>query len=159
MLKVTIGNLAIIEEEVFETYDEYDKETGDWIGEYQEREMGFAENPLSLGQIIMDKDKGDCIWDKDFCAGALDNLPNVVQAKFYFICTSKGVMALAELTVDYDELSQEQLELLRQDVLGQFSDGWGESFEQWPVKIDGNEYYFKAHNPSDLPKILEVVKI
>lgn len=48
-----------------------------------------------------------------------------------------------------DELTQEELKLFKNYVSGQASDGWGEGFEQRPIKIPDGELYVHLWSGGD----------
>lgn len=46
------------------------------------------------------------------------------------------------LLITKEELSKEELNLFTEELSGQFSDGWGEGFEQTPVYVNNHEEFF-----------------
>jgi hypothetical protein len=50
------------------------------------------------------------------------------------------LMGVAECKIK-GELTAQELEMLKEDILGQASDGFGEGFEQRPIKIGDDELY------------------
>ena len=48
-----------------------------------------------------------------------------------------------------EPLTEEETEQMRIEVTGQASDGFGESLEQHPITLDGEEYYVSFWNSSD----------
>ena len=47
------------------------------------------------------------------------------------------------------DLSQEELTTLKDYIVGQASDGWGEGFEQRAIRVDGGELYVHLWTPDN----------
>lgn len=139
-MKIQILTKALAQIEGYEDVEEYDEETGEYIGDYQESCI-YNADPFPLGHIV----DGDCdeFESAEFCHVAIH--PLVDKADFYFIQKSNGLYAVAELTLSVEQLTPELEEELKDRVLGQFSDGWGEGFEQNPYRYGGEEYFISAY--------------
>ena len=48
-----------------------------------------------------------------------------------------------------EPLSQGEIDDLKDYITGQFSDGWGESFEQQAIQVDGNQIYVHFWNSEE----------
>jgi len=53
-----------------------------------------------------------------------------------------------------EELTEHEINILKDFWLGQMGDGWGEGFEQWPIQIDEGELYVSFWNGKNSWNIL-----
>jgi hypothetical protein len=73
--------------------------------------------------------------------GADDAVNDKVRSYVFTVERVQGqLMGVAECRIK-SELTVEELELLKEDISGQASDGFGEGFEQRPIKTPGGEIY------------------
>ena len=60
---------------------------------------------------------------------------------------NRGGELYGVMTVNsYGEMSKEELISLTDEITGQLSDGWGESFEQNEIRLDGCKYFISFWN-------------
>lgn len=81
------------------------------------------------------------------CEG--DGVNEKVQSLFFTVeQVGSRLMGVAECHVQ-GSLSDEELRALKAYVVGQAADGFGESLEQHPIKVDGAELYVSLWNSSN----------
>ena len=150
-MKIQILTKALAQIEGYEDVEIFDDETGEYCGEDREYAMYNADN-FPVGHIV----DGDCeeFESAEFCHIAIH--PLVDKADFYFIQKSSGLYAVAELTLSVDQLTPQLDEELKDRVLGQFADGWGESFEQNPYWYGDEEYFISAYVSEFAPIKMEL---
>ncbi len=152
-MKVKILTKALAQIEGYEDVEVYDDETGEYCGDDREYYMYNADS-FPLGHIV----DGDCqeFESAEFCREAIH--PLVDKANFYFIQKCDGLWAVADLDVNADVLTPELKQELTDNVHGQFTDGWGEGFEQNPYRYDGEQYYISVNHDELKPRkfIVEV---
>lgn len=78
--------------------------------------------------------------------GKNDAVNNKVQSYVFTVeCVQDQLMGVAECHVQ-GKLTNEEVELLKEDISGQASDGFGEGFEQRPIKTADGEIYVSLWN-------------
>lgn len=152
MKNLRIYTKALAQIEGIDEYNIYDDEIGEWCGEGQESIM-YNADPFPLGHIVDGECSDEDFYDPEFCHTAIH--PLVDHANFYFVQEYSGLYAVADLKVNVDDLTPELIEALKEEVLGQFSDGWGESFEQNAYKFEGESYYISAYVAEFKPIVLQ----
>lgn len=113
------------------------EEAADYKSEINERiDKSLIENGNNVN-LIDYLDKSCCYDNKELENSIKEKVirskptTKIVNNKLY------GVMEL-ELT---KPLNEDEIEILKEYFAGQYSDGWGEGFEQFPIKInEGNMY-------------------
>lgn len=153
MTKIKISTKALAQVEGYEDVEIYDEETGEYCWDEREHYM-YNADPFPLGHIVDGECSDEDFYNTDFCHIAIH--PAVDKANFYFVQKYDGLFAVAELVLNIDNPTPELIEELKDRVLGQFSDGWGESFEQNPYKFEGEEYYISAYADELKPIVLQV---
>lgn len=88
-----------------------------------------------------------------------DNLMNYFNGSKYIkekvvsavpsVKESKGVLYGCTILELKDDLKTEELSELCAYLAGQYSDGWGEGFEQQEIQVDGGELYVHFWQPND----------
>ena len=99
---------------------------------------------IATEQMDCEKARGLMYWydeEKNLSRKVLSVFPSVetIGDTLYGVATVKS----------YGELTPAELYMLTDYITGQFSDGWGESFEQHPVKIGTDELYVHFWNCDD----------
>lgn len=122
-----------------------------------ERDVEFGEKYDIDGSIYLDKIRDsvrrDDIHNEKRGLAEYMTKKNICQKKVYSIKPDiekvndvmMGVVAI-KMT---EPLSQGEIDDLKDYITGQFSDGWGESFEQQAIQIDGNEIYVHFWNQDE----------
>lgn len=122
-----------------------------------EREVEFGERYDIDGGIYFDKIRDtvrrDDIQNEKRGLAEYLSKKNICQKKVYSIKPDvervndvmMGVVAI-KMT---EPLSQGEIDDLKDYITGQFSDGWGESFEQQAIQIDGNQIYVHFWNSEE----------
>lgn len=154
MIKVTVETKALAQIEGYEDFEVYDDETGEYCSEEREYSIYNADS-FPMGHIV----DGDCeeFNDPDFCHIAIH--PLVDKAEFYFIQRTSGLFAVAELEVNVNLISRELEQELKDRVEGQFTDGWGEGFEQNPYKYDGEQYFISVNHDELQPRHMKLIQL
>lgn len=122
-----------------------------------EREVEFGERYDIDGGIYFDKIRDtvrrDDIQNEQRGLAEYLSKKNICQKKVYSIKPDvervndvmMGVVAI-KMT---EPLSQGEIDDLKDYITGQFSDGWGESFEQQAIQVDGNQIYVHFWNSEE----------
>ena len=74
---------------------------------------------------------------------------NSKVSKYVFTVEKVGeeIMGVAILTLN-DDLTSSELERIKDEIIGQAADGWGESFEQREISTDMGDIYISFWNSS-----------
>lgn len=78
-----------------------------------------------------------------------ENLDRKVYSAMPEVETRNGEIYGVVLVKSYGELEKSELIDLAEELTGQLSDGWGESFGQHPVTLDGDEVYISFWSSDD----------
>ena len=125
------------------TVTEYDEESDDEIAidgsQYSKeiREKIREENRLDGNRGL-----AKYFWSDDKCRNKVYSIKPDVE----FV--NDMIMGVAVIKIT-NPLSNEELDSLKDYVTGQFSDGWGESFEQHEIQTYGGEIYVHFWNSED----------
>lgn len=125
------------------TVTEYDEESDDEIAidgsQYSKeiREKIREENRLDGNRGL-----AKYFWSDDKCRNKVYSIKPDVE----FV--NDMIMGVAVIKIT-NPLSNEELDSLKDYVTGQFSDGWGESFEQHEIQTYGGEIYIHFWNSED----------
>lgn len=99
----------------------------------------------------MPQEEGRCLmeyYDED------DSISRNVQSYVFTVEPVNGeLMGVAECQV-HGELTTEELDLLKEVIIGQAADGFGEGFEQRPIKTSVGEIYVSLWNGGNSWNIL-----
>lgn len=86
-----------------------------------------------------EKGLAEYFWDEDKCRNKVYSIKPDVEI------VNDKMMGVAVIKIT-EPLNAAELDSLKEFVTGQFSDGWGEGFEQHEFKIDGHELYIHFWN-------------
>lgn len=89
---------------------------------------------------VDEKHRGLIAWTDDL------NLDHKVLSVFPSVENRGGELYGVMTVKSYGELSKAELISLTDEITGQLSDGWGESFEQNEVRLDGCKYFISFWN-------------
>ena len=103
------------------------------------RENESLESPKGLGQYI---------WQND-------TLKEKVTSLYPSVETINGELTGVMIAWVNEPLTDQEVADLAQYISGQNSDGYGEGFEQFPIKVDGGELYVSFWHPGDYKVRLE----
>ena len=96
----------------------------------------------SLSDNDKEKSRGLAAYlDDPLNCRVLSYFPSVeiIDGNIYGVTTVKS----------YGKLNDEDLSELLEEITGQYSDGWGEGFEQREFRFDGQKYYLSFWNSED----------
>ena len=103
------------------------------------RENETLESPKGLGEYI---------WQND-------TLKEKVTSLYPSVETINGELTGVMIAWVKEPLTDQEVADLAQYISGQNSDGYGEGFEQHPIKVDGGELYVSFWHPGDYKATLE----
>jgi hypothetical protein len=103
------------------------------------RQNETLESPKGLGEYI---------WQND-------TLKEKVTSLYPSVETINGELTGVMIAWVNEPLTDQEVADLAQYISGQNSDGYGEGFEQQPIKVDGGELYVSFWHPGDYKVTLE----
>ena len=99
-------------------------------------------------QEAIDDYQSDIEMERYLCDDNADIQRKLISAEWGVETLNGELYGRMKLTLK-EPLTAEETEQMRGEVTGQASDGFGESFEQHPISLDGEEYYVSFWNSGD----------